>query len=100
VLAVSTTNDQAVMDTYAMLKLAAAGSAFPAVRLIVNGGEGSSTGPDAYHRIAHACFRFLGQLVPAAAPSSDPEAMRELARNIAQEFQLVAPPPESTAPAA
>ena len=65
VLAVTTPADVAVMDTYAMLKWASQGADLTHVRIAVNQSQNEREAGEVHRRISEACFRFLGELVPA-----------------------------------
>ena len=62
---VTTTDDVAVMDTYAAIKLSAAESLASDIRVLVNQCDSSATADDVTNRLAAACQRFLGRQVPA-----------------------------------
>jgi MinD-like ATPase involved in chromosome partitioning or flagellar assembly len=68
VLAVTTPDDAAIMDTYAMLKSASHGGPLPGVRIVVNRCDSPQQADHVHQRIGQACYRFLGELVPAMPP--------------------------------
>jgi len=73
VVLVTTTDDVAVTDTYAAIKLAMSELELVAgnIRVLANQCERAATADDVAHRISQACKRFLGQRVPSlpALPS-------------------------------
>lgn len=65
VILVTTTDDVAVMDTYAAIKISLSESVTPDLRILINQCESPETATDVNRRIAAACQRFLGRTVPA-----------------------------------
>ena len=57
---VTTCDQVAVMDSYAMLKIQAGQSTLPSTHALMNRAPTSDAGREAYQRIALACQRFLG----------------------------------------
>lgn len=68
VLAVTTPDDAAVNDTFTMLNSASQGGPLPAVRMVVNRCHSPQQADQVHQQIAEACFRLLGELVPAMPP--------------------------------
>jgi MinD-like ATPase involved in chromosome partitioning or flagellar assembly len=68
VLVATTTEDSAVMDCYATIKLALTDAADAEMRLLVNQCERPATAIDVHKRLSIACERFLGRQL-AAAPA-------------------------------
>jgi flagellar biosynthesis protein FlhG len=66
VLLVTTVEDVGVMDAYATIKQADAGSCSPEIRVLVNRFEFATAAADAERRIATACRRFLGRTIRSA----------------------------------
>jgi flagellar biosynthesis protein FlhG len=65
VIVVTTTDDVAVMDTYAAIKLSTAESIASEQRILINQCESSESTEDVKQRLSTACQRFLGREVPA-----------------------------------
>jgi flagellar biosynthesis protein FlhG len=65
VILVTTTDDVAVMDTYAAIKLNVAESVAGDLRVLANQYDSSATADDVARRLSAACQRFLGCRVPA-----------------------------------
>ena len=65
VVAVATTDDVAVMDTYAAIKLSAADATAADVRVLANQCDSDAITDDVQRRLTTACQRFLGRNVPA-----------------------------------
>ena len=65
-LSVTTIDDAAIVDTYAMLKAASSGGMLSKTKLLVNRCDRTSVADQVHQRIGRACFQFLNELVPAA----------------------------------
>ncbi|MEX0586955.1 MAG: AAA family ATPase [Pirellulales bacterium] len=65
VIVVTTTDDVAVMDAYAAIKLGVAESLAGEIRVLANQCESDAIANDIAHRLSTACQRFLGCRVPA-----------------------------------
>jgi flagellar biosynthesis protein FlhG len=65
-LAVTTPHDAAIVDTYALIKLALTDQPDADVRVVVNRCDAPTQADDAHRRLSAACERFLGRAVPAA----------------------------------
>jgi flagellar biosynthesis protein FlhG len=76
---VTTANDAAVLDAYAVLKESAAVAADLPVRLLVNQAAGDPAADDVERRLEHACQRFLSRSIPAL-----PALPRHMAGGIAE----------------
>jgi flagellar biosynthesis protein FlhG len=74
VLVVTDSSDEAILDTYSMLKIASAGEDFPAVKLLVTRCPDERTAAAVHRRIAHATYRYLGHLIPATPYAPLPSA--------------------------
>jgi flagellar biosynthesis protein FlhG len=75
---VTTTNDAAVLDAYAVLKESAARAADLPVRLLVNQAASDAAADDVQRRLVNACQRFLSRSIPAL-PSLQGHVANELA---------------------
>jgi MinD-like ATPase involved in chromosome partitioning or flagellar assembly len=73
VLLVTTPEDAAVLDAYAVVKQGEADALSPPVRLMVNQAESDFAADNAQRRVAGACERFLSRSLPAmpALPRHD-----------------------------
>jgi flagellar biosynthesis protein FlhG len=74
VLAVTSVDDAAVIDSYAMLKQANIDALDAEIRVLVNQCDAPARAEDVYRRLSNASLRFLGQAVQAApfVPSHPP----------------------------
>lgn len=68
VLLVTTTDDAALMDTYAAIKLNAADTCHANVRVLVNQFVNDRVAADAHRRLSNCCHRFLSRTIPALPP--------------------------------
>lgn len=68
VLLVTTTNDLALMDAYAAIKLSAADRIETDIRLLANQCDSDAIADDGYRRLTTACQRFLQRSVLAVPP--------------------------------
>lgn len=79
VLLVTTSELTAIMDTYASVKVLAAGETGGPLELVVNMAADASTAEDVESRLARACQRFLGiRLGIAGYLPYDPQTRREV----------------------
>ena len=79
VCVVTTPDDGALVDTYAVVKQAAASDLVAKVRLVANRCKSSHDADCAHQRIGQTCFRFLGELLPTplALPECDGKPERD-----------------------
>jgi flagellar biosynthesis protein FlhG len=81
---VTTADDEAVLDAYAMLKESAAEAVGLPVRLLVNRADSDFSAVNVHRRLESACRRFLSQSIPA---------LPALPRHFASEFVGASMPP-------